>query len=82
MSHPTATTELVPLAHPTSITATSNYEEPCVAVAFAISRPGEPLADFKHRLSARAYYSRTQGLELVLDRDAAVELVKLLIDSS
>ncbi len=79
MSHLTATTDVVPLAHPTSITATSNYEEPCVAVAFATSKPGEPLADFKHRLSASDYYSRTRGLELVLDREAAVELVRLLI---
>jgi len=74
-----ATTVLVPLAHPTSITATSNYEEPCVAITFATSRPGEPLADFKHRLSAGNYYTRTRGLELVLDREAAVELIRLLI---
>jgi hypothetical protein len=79
VSHPTATTDLVPLAHPQSITATSNYDEPCVAVAFATSRPGEPLIDFKHRLSASDYYSRTRGLELVLDREAALELVRLLI---
>jgi hypothetical protein len=79
VSHPTATTDLVPLAHPTSITTTSNYEEPCVAIAFATSRPGEPLADFKHRLAASDYYSRTRGLELVLDRKAAVELVRFLI---
>lgn len=79
MSHLTATTDLVPLAHPLTITVTSNYEEPCVAIAFATSRPGEPLADFKHRLSASDHYSRTRGVELVLDREAAVELVKLLI---
>jgi hypothetical protein len=79
VSHLTATTDLVPLAHPQSITTTSNYEEPCVAVVFATSRPGEPLSEFKHRLSASDYYSRTRGLELVLDREAAVELVKLLI---
>jgi hypothetical protein len=69
----------VPLAHPQSITATSNYEEPCVAIAFATSRPGEPLTNFKHRLSARDYYSCTRGLELVLDREAATELGRLLI---
>jgi hypothetical protein len=79
VSHPTTTTELVPLAHPQKITATSNYEEPCVAIAFATSRPGEPLSEFKHRLSASDYYSRTRGLELVLDREAALELVRLLI---
>ncbi len=79
MSHPTATTDLVPLAHPTSITDTNNYDEPCVAIAFSTSRPGEPLADFKHRLSANDYYTRTRGLELVLDREAATELVRLLI---
>ncbi len=79
MSHPTATTDLVPLAHPQSITATSNYEEPCVAVAFATSRPGESLADFRARISARDYYTRTHGVELVLDREAARELVRLLI---
>jgi len=79
VSHLTATTDLVPLAHPLTITVTSNYEEPCVAIAFATSRPGEPLADFKHRLSASDHYSRTRGVELVLDREAAVELVKLLI---
>jgi hypothetical protein len=35
--------------------------------AFATSKPGEPLADFKYRLSARDHYSHTRGLELVLD---------------
>ena len=50
-----------------------------MAVGFATSRPGEPLAEFKHRLSANNYYSRTRGLELVLDREAATELVRLLI---
>ncbi|MEE8407716.1 MAG: hypothetical protein V3S32_11275, partial [Acidimicrobiia bacterium] len=79
VSHPTATTDPVPLAHPLTITATANYEEPCVAVAFATSRPGEPLSDFKQRLSASDYYSRTRGLELVLDKEAALELVRLLI---
>ena len=69
----------MPLAHPQTITATSNYDEPCVAVAFETSRPGEPLADFKQRLSVRDYYSRTRGVELVLDRGAAVELVRMLI---
>jgi len=69
----------VPLAHPTSITATSNYDEPCVAVAFETSRPGEPLAEFKHRLTVRDGSTRTQGLELVLDREAAKELVRLLM---
>ena len=69
----------MPLGHLTSITATTNYEEPCVAVAFATSKPGEPLSDFKHRLSASDYYSRTCGLELVLDKEAATELVRLLI---
>ena len=69
----------MPLAHPQSITATSNYDEPCVAVAFETSRPGEPLTDFKQRLSVRDYYTRTRGLELVLDREAATELVRLLI---
>ncbi len=79
MSHPPSTTVLVPLAHPKSITATNNYSEPCVAVVFATSQPGEPLADFKHRLSARDHYTRTRGLELVLDREAATELVRMLI---
>ncbi len=69
----------MPLAHPQTITTTNNYDEPCVAVAFATSRPGEPLVDFKHRLSVRDHYSRTGGVELVLDREAAVELVRLLI---
>ena len=36
-----------------------------------------PLADFKHRLSVRDYYTRTRGM--VLDREAATELVRLLI---
>ncbi len=69
----------MPLAHPTSITATANYEEPCVAIAFATSRPGEPLADFRHRIATRDHYSRTRGVELVIDREAAIELVRLLI---
>ena len=69
----------MPLAHPTSITATNNYTEPCVAVAFATSKPGEPLADFKHRLATRDHYTRTRGVELVLDRKAATELVRMLI---
>ena len=37
----------------------------------------EPLADFKHRLSTTDYYKRTRGLELVLGREAATELVTL-----
>ena len=69
----------MPLAHPTSITATANYSEPCVAIVFATSRPGEPLVDFRHRLSVRDHYTRTRGVELVLDRKAATELVRLLI---
>ncbi len=69
----------MPLAHPQKITVTSNYDEPCVAIAFATARPGEPLSDFKHWLSASDYYSRTRGLELVLDREAAMDLVRLLI---
>ena len=79
LSHPPSTTVLVPLAHPTSITTTTNYSVPCVAIAFATSRPGEPLADFRHCLSVRDHYSRTKGVELVLDREAATELVRLLI---
>ena len=79
LSHPTATNVLVPLAHPTSITATNNYDQPCVAIAFATSRPGESLVDFKQRLSVRDYYTRTRGVELVLDREAAEELVRLLV---
>ena len=39
-----------------------------MAVAFATSRPGEPLADFKQRLLATDYYTRTRGVALVLDR--------------
>jgi hypothetical protein len=58
---------------------TDNNSELCVAVAFATSKPGEPLADFRHRLSARDHYSRTRGVELVLGKDAATELVRLLI---
>ncbi len=69
----------MPLAQPQSITATANYEEPCVAIAFATSRPGEPLVDFRHRLSVRDHYTRTRGVELVLDQEAAAELVRLLI---
>ena len=68
----------MPLAHPQSITATNNYDEPCVAVAFATSRPGEPLTDFKQRMSAHDHYTRTRGVELVLDREAATELVRML----
>ena len=69
----------MPLAHPQSITSTANYGEPCVAVAFATARPGEPLVDFKARTSGRDYYTRTRVVELVLDREAATELVRLLI---
>ncbi len=69
----------MPLAHPTSITATANYSVPCVAVSFATSRPGEPLTYFRHRVSVSSEYSRTRGLELVLDREAATALVKMLV---
>ena len=79
VSPPPSTTILVPLAHPQTITSTNNYGEPCVAVAFATSRPGEPLGDFKARLSDRDDYTRAHGVELVLDREAAAELVRLLI---
>ncbi len=78
-SHPSTTSDEVSLAHPQTITSTNNYEEPCVAVAFATSRPGETLTDFKRGLAERDYYTRTRGLELVLDREAATELVRLLI---
>ena len=78
-SHPPTTTVPVPLAHPQSITTTNNYDEPCVAIAFATSRLGEPLADFKHRIAARDHYTRTRWVELVLDQEAATELVRLLI---
>lgn len=54
-------------------------DDPCVAVAFATSQPGETLADFKQRISVRDYYTRTRGIELVLDRDVAEGLVRLLI---
>ena len=50
-----------------------------MAVVFATSQPGEPLADFKHRLSARDHYTRTRGVELVLEEEAVMELVRLLI---
>ena len=69
----------MPLAHPQSITTTANYDDPCVAVVFATSRPGEQLADFRHRLSVRDHYTRNRGVELVFDREAATELVRLLI---
>ena len=69
----------MPLAHPTSITATANYSVPCVAIAFATSRPGETLVDFKQRMSTQDHYTRTRGLELVLDREAATALVKMLV---
>ena len=69
----------MPLAHPTSITATANYSVPCVAVVFATSRPGETLADFRHRIATRDHYTRTRGVELVLDREAATELVWMLV---
>lgn len=79
LSQAPSTTVPVPLAHPQTITTTNNYSEPCVAVAFATSQPGETLTDFRQRLSERDYYTRTRGLELVLDREAATELVRLLI---
>ena len=69
----------MPLAHPQTITATNNYDEPCVAVAFATSQPGETLADFRQRVSVGDFYARTRGVELVVDREAATELVRLLI---
>ncbi len=50
-----------------------------MAVVFATSQPGEPLADFKHRIATRDHYTRTRGVELVLDQEAATELVRLLI---
>ena len=50
-----------------------------MAVVFATSQPCEPLADFKHRLSARDHYTRTRGVELVLEEEAVMELVRLLI---
>jgi hypothetical protein len=50
-----------------------------VAVAFATARPGEDVDDFKHRLATRDHYTRTRGVELVLDREAATELVRLLV---
>jgi hypothetical protein len=37
------------------------------------------LTDFRHGLSASDYHSRTRGVELVSDKEAATELVRLLI---
>ena len=68
----------MPLAHPESIT-TANYDDPCMAIAFATSGPGETLVDFRHRLSEHDHYTRTRGVELVFDKEAATELVRLLI---
>ena len=69
----------MPLAYPQTITSTNNYEEPCVAVAFATSQPGETLTDFRQGLAERDFYTRSRGLELVFDPEAATELVRLLI---
>jgi hypothetical protein len=37
--------------------------------AFATSKPGEPLAEVQHRLTANDFYGHTRGMELVPDRD-------------
>ena len=69
----------MPLAHPLDIRHTDNFSQPAVAIAFATSRPGEDVDEFKQRMSARDHYTRTHGVELVFDREAATELVRLLI---
>lgn len=50
------------LAHP------SNLQLLLVCRRLRHLQPGEPLADFKHRLSTRDYDTRTRGVELMLDK--------------
>jgi len=82
VSHPTATNVTVPLAHPQSITATNNYDEPCVAVAFATSKPGENVDEFQARIASRGVWGQPgrgrHGVELVLTRESAEALIGLL----
>ncbi len=33
----------------------------------------------RHRIATRDHYSRNRGMELVLDREAATELVRMLV---
>lgn len=72
----------MPLAFPMSITTTSNYSEPAVAVTFAMARPSEDVADFQTRIVDVGPWGQSgvgrSKVELVLTREAATELVRLL----
>ena len=85
MSYPTATTDLVPLAHPTSTTTSNNFgPEPFLVVQFMTADPGEAFADFSHRVDKPRQTqwgirgAREHRTELIFDRNSAERLVSLL----
>jgi hypothetical protein len=70
------------LAHPVSVSATSNFGEPAIAVSFALARRGETVADFQLRINGRGEWGQTRygrdKVELVLTRESVERLEGLL----
>ena len=76
----------MPLSHPTSVTPTSNFGQPAIAVSFALAKPGESIDDFRTRIAARGEWGQSrvgrEKIELVLTNDSAVLLTELLASST
>lgn len=72
----------MPLAHPTSATPSSNFDEPAIAVSFALAKPGETIEDFQKRIASRGQWGQTRygrnKVELVLTEESAERMVELL----
>lgn len=73
---------MVPLAHPVSVTPTSNFGEPAIAVSFALAKPGETVNDFQLRIASRGDWGQTRfgrdKVELVLTKESLQRLAELL----
>lgn len=57
----------MPLAHPVSATSTTNFGEPAIAVAFALAKPGETVANFQTRINSRGEWAPVEVRERIWD---------------
>jgi hypothetical protein len=73
----------MPLAHPTDLSISRNYSEPVAVISFAVSKPGEEVADFNGRRSERGLWGQPgqgrHGVELAFTRESAEVLLELLV---
>jgi len=72
----------MPLAHPTSARATSNFGRPAIAVTFALAHPGESVDDFRRRIASRGEWGQSMvgrsKVELVLTEESIADLLQTL----